>query len=77
VFNLDPDIVRRRAPDDVRDLLLAFPDGLTTREVARCLAADNDEPDDGAAEAALIEAVADGGAERTPISDDALWRAAR
>jgi len=76
LVNLDPDIVRRRAPEDVRDLLLAFPDGLTTREVARCLAADNDEPDDGAAEAAPIEAVAGGGAERRPIGDGALWRAA-
>ncbi len=76
LVNLDPAIERRRAPDDVRDLLLAFPDGLTTREVARCLAADNDEPDDGAAEAALIEAVAGGGAERRPIGDGALWRAA-
>ena len=36
----------------------------------------NDAPDRAAAEAALIELVADGKATRGPLGDDALWQAA-
>jgi hypothetical protein len=36
----------------------------------------NDAPDRRAAEAALIELVAEGRAERLPLGDDALWRPA-
>ena len=36
----------------------------------------NDAPDRRAAEAALLELVADGRATRRPLGDDALWRAA-
>jgi hypothetical protein len=36
----------------------------------------NEEPDRNAAEAGLLELVAGGTAERIPLGDDALWRAA-
>ncbi len=50
--------------------------GLTTQEVAALLAEGNERPDRAAAEAALLELVADGRAVREPLGDDALWRAA-
>jgi hypothetical protein len=40
------------------------------------MAEGNDAPDRAAAEAALVELVAQGGAVRTPLGDDALWIAA-
>jgi len=40
------------------------------------MTAGNDAPDRRAAEAALIELVADGQASRQQLGDDALWRAA-
>jgi hypothetical protein len=57
-------------------LLGHFGDGLTTQEVAALMTHGNDAPDRPAAEAALIELVAAGRAVRTPLGDDALWRAA-
>jgi hypothetical protein len=58
-------------------LLNHFPGGLTTQEVAALMTAGNDVPDRRAAEAALIELVAEGLATRTQLGDDALWLAAR
>lgn len=74
--NLDPSLERREAPEDPAPLLAFFPGGLTTQEVAALLTRGNDAVDRRAAEAALIELVADGRATRTPLGDDALWRAA-
>jgi 2-hydroxychromene-2-carboxylate isomerase len=76
VANLDPGIERNPAPDSPAPLLERFPDGVTTQEVAALLAEGNDAPDRQAAETALLELVADGEAERVPLGDDALWRAA-
>jgi predicted DsbA family dithiol-disulfide isomerase len=76
VANLDPTLERRAAPDTPEPLLEWFPGGLTTQEVAALMTRGNDAPDRRAAEAALIELVADGRATRTPMGDDALWRAA-
>jgi predicted DsbA family dithiol-disulfide isomerase len=73
--NLDPAIERRAAPDTPAPLLGYFPEGLTTQEVAALMARGNDAPDRVAAEAALIELVAEGAAIREPCGDDALWRA--
>ncbi len=73
IANLDRTLTRRGRPDDVADLLVAFDHGLTTREVAQVLAADNDAPDDAAAEDALIRASAAGRARREPLGHDALW----
>ncbi len=76
VANLAPDLPRRPAPDPA-DLLAAFPDGLTTVEVAQVCRERNDDCDPDAAEAALTALVRDGRARRTPIGDDAgLWQPA-
>ena len=75
VANLDPAIARREPPDDPAPLLAAFPDGLTTQEVAALLARGNDAPDRAAAERALLELLAAGAAVRAPAGDDAVWRA--
>jgi protein-disulfide isomerase-like protein with CxxC motif len=76
--NLHPALDRRPPATDVRELLAAFPDGLTTAEVAQTMATGPAEiPDPAAAEAALIEAVTGGTAERLPFGDGALWRPLR
>lgn len=76
VANLDPGLDRRPAPDTPEPLLLAFPEGLTTQEVAQLMCQGNDAVDRPAAEAALIALVAEGKAVRRPLGDDALWRSA-
>lgn len=73
VANLDPTLERRPPAENVAELLEAFPGGLTTREVAQCLTAGNEQPDDARAEDALIEVTAAGDAVREPLGDDALW----
>jgi 2-hydroxychromene-2-carboxylate isomerase len=76
IANLDPALPRREPPEGPAELLAAFPEGVTTQEVAAMLTHGNDAPDRLAAEDALIQLVADGGATRTPLGDDALWRPA-
>jgi predicted DsbA family dithiol-disulfide isomerase len=76
IANLDPTLRREPPPAGPAPLLARFGDGLTTQEVAALLAAGNDAPDRAAAERALLELAADGGAVRVPAGDDALWRAA-
>jgi 2-hydroxychromene-2-carboxylate isomerase len=76
VVNLDPRLHREPPPESPAPLLERFPDGLTTQEVAALLAEGNDAPNRVAAEVALIELAAAGGAVREPLGDDALWRAA-
>ena len=76
VANLIPDGERRGVPDDPGDLLRAFPDGITTQEVAQLLTRGNDVPDRVEAEVAMVRLVADGVATRTPLGDDALWQPA-
>ena len=71
--NLAPDLERQPPPDAPAPLLASEPDGLTTQEVAAVMTAGNDAPDRAAAEAALIALVADGGARRAGLGDDALW----
>jgi protein-disulfide isomerase-like protein with CxxC motif len=76
VVNLDPTLSREDPPDSPAPLLARFDSGLTTQEVAVLMTAGNDAPDRAAAEEALLALVAEGGATRTPLGDDALWRAA-
>ena len=51
-----------RPPTDVAEVLAAFPDGVTTAEVAAVMAPSNTAPDLGAAEDELIALAAAGGA---------------
>jgi protein-disulfide isomerase-like protein with CxxC motif len=77
VTNLDPTITVTPPPDTPEPLLERFEDGLTTAEVAALLASGPDPiPDRDAAEAALINLVADGTATRTALANDALWQLA-
>jgi protein-disulfide isomerase-like protein with CxxC motif len=76
VANLDPALERAPAPDTPEPLLDRFPDGLATQEVAALMVRGNEPSDRGAAELALLELVAAGRATRTPVGDDAVWRAA-
>ena len=77
VSNVEPAMRRVPPPENPIALLDRFTDGLTTAEVAALLA---DGPDPIAdledAERALIELVADGGAIRVPLGQDAIWRPA-
>jgi len=75
--NIDPTLHREPPPESPEPLLERFEDGLTTQEVAALLTHGNDTPDRAAAEAALLELLADGRAMREPLGDDALWTAAR
>ena len=76
IANLDPGLHMQREPDDPMMVLERFPHGLTTREVATVLASRNEQPDDRAAAATLLELVAEGRATREQLGGDALWRAA-
>jgi 2-hydroxychromene-2-carboxylate isomerase len=73
IANLDPTLERIAPPEDLVELLAAFPEGLVTQEVAAVLAPGNEPPDRHAAEEALIDLVASGRAARVPLGDDALW----
>jgi protein-disulfide isomerase-like protein with CxxC motif len=75
VANLDATLERRPAPETALPLLDAFPEGLTTAEIAMLLASGPDEvshPD--AAEAALVQLAGDGLVVREPVGHDAVWR---
>jgi len=73
IANLDRGLERRAPTEDAAEVLEAFPDGLTTAEVAAIMAPSNTPPDFDAAEDALIHAVAGGEAARLPFGQDALW----
>jgi len=72
--NLAPDLERRPAPASAAEVLAAFPDGLTTAEVASVLRpSDLVDADRVAAEEELLGLVAAGEATREPLGQDALW----
>jgi hypothetical protein len=73
IANLDRSLTRREPASDVAEVLEAFPDGLTTFEVATVMAPHLQPPDREEAEDALISAVAGGHAERLAFGNDALW----
>lgn len=76
VANLDRSLCRRGPAEEVTELLDAFPEGLTTREVAACMAPENAIVDDEGAEEALIAAAARGDTRRETLGSGALWTAA-
>ena len=71
--NLDTSLTRRAPAEDAAEVLQAFPDGLTTAEVAQIMTPDKFSPDLQAAEDALIAATGAGQAQRLPFGHDALW----
>jgi 2-hydroxychromene-2-carboxylate isomerase len=71
--NLDPTLDRREPATDVAELLAELDYGLTTREVALCMAERLDPPDDAAAEDALIEARGEERVIRRSVGNGALW----
>ena len=74
VANLAPELPRRPAPEP-RDLLAAYPSGLTSAEVAQVCRDRNDDPDPNATSAALHSLARAGAVRRTPIGDDrSLWQ---
>jgi 2-hydroxychromene-2-carboxylate isomerase len=73
IANLDPTLRRREPGTDIAEILDAFPDGVTTAEVAAVMAPNNAAPDRDAAEDALISLAASGGARRVAVGNDALW----
>ncbi|HEX4035208.1 MAG TPA: DsbA family protein [Solirubrobacteraceae bacterium] len=78
IANLDTGLERRLPPEDgPLDLLRQFPAGLCTQEVAVAMAGNLMHIDRSGTEDALLDLVADGAVTRTPLGDDALWRAAQ
>ncbi len=75
IANLDPRLERRGPATDPVEALRAFPYPLSTREVAAVMARHLTEPDDAAAEAALIPAAAAGHVRREPAGTSAFWHA--
>jgi len=75
IANLDRTLTRRAPAEDVAEVLAAFPDGVTTAEVAAVMAPSNTPPDLDAAEDELIALAAAGGARRVAVGHDALWAA--
>ncbi len=75
VANFAPELERRPEPDDAAAALAAFPDGLTTAEVAWVRKTNLGALDLAGTRAALEELAAAGAARRTPLGDDALWHA--
>ena len=73
IANLDRASTRRAPAEDAAEVLHAFPDGLTTAEVAQIMTQDKFTPDLDKAEDALIAATGDGDAHRLPFGHDALW----
>ncbi len=76
VANLDPTLRRAPAPEDLRELLVAFPHGLTTQEVAVIVAPSLADPDVDGTRGRLLALAGEGRATRTPLGGDGLWRAA-
>jgi 2-hydroxychromene-2-carboxylate isomerase len=73
IANLDTSLTRRAPATDVAEVLNAFPDGLTTAEVAMICAEDKFPANPDQVEDALITATGDGLVKRLPFGHDALW----
>jgi protein-disulfide isomerase-like protein with CxxC motif len=73
IANIDPTLQRRAPADHAAELFEAFPEGLTTGEVAVLLARSNQLPDIAAAELQLIDLAAEGRVTRIGLGDGALW----
>ena len=66
-------MTRREPADDVAEVLAAFPDGLTTSEVAAVMAPHLQPPDRDAAEDALIARGRFRRRRAAAFGNDALW----
>lgn len=75
VANLAPDLSSQGPPESPLEVLRHFPDGLVTREVSTVLAGHDEDPDDSAATAELLELVGTGEVTQIPLGADAIWRA--
>jgi 2-hydroxychromene-2-carboxylate isomerase len=76
--NLDPALTRRPAPADIREALAAFPEGLTTAELASVMRpSDLADTDIEGTAAELAELEAAGSVTREPAGVDGIWRTAR
>ena len=73
--NLDTTLRRVGPPEEPLELLAYFSEGLCTQEVAVLLADNLIDVDRAGAEDGLLALLADGRATRTPLGDDAIWRA--
>ena len=73
IANLDQSLSRRAPADDAAEVLPAFPDGLTTAEVAQIMTQDKYAPDLNRAEDSLIAATDSDAATRLAFGHDALW----
>ena len=73
VANLEPALPRRDPAGSAVEALAAFPDGLTTQEVAAVMAPRLGPVDRAAAERELVLAQDGEQVERRPLADDALW----
>lgn len=73
--NLAPELERRLDPSGPLEALAAFPEGLTTAELAEVLRADLGARDLAGTRAALDELVSGGAVAAEPVGGDALWRA--
>ena len=73
LVNAAPGLERRAPAENAVEALDAFPEGLTTREVAVLMTEPFAEPDELAAAAQLIEAADRGRAAQVPMGDGALW----
>ncbi|MGN6274645.1 MAG: DsbA family protein [Solirubrobacterales bacterium] len=72
--NLDPSLRRRPAPEDVTEVVFAYPIGLTTAEIASIMRpSDLEEADLAATERDLIAAADAGTIVCEPAGSDALW----
>ena len=77
IANLDTSLERRGTPEDLGELLDAFPEGLTRAEVAACLAPMSDFADFEAATDALLELADAGRAVVEPLGSGELWLSAQ
>jgi protein-disulfide isomerase-like protein with CxxC motif len=76
IANLGTDLRRRPPAATVAEAVAAFPDGLTTQEVAAIVTPDLEPVRRDRAERELLAAVGDGVLDREQLGDDALWRPA-
>jgi 2-hydroxychromene-2-carboxylate isomerase len=76
IANLDPTLEREAPAEDALEVIERFPEGLASQEVAAVMTKNNQLPDRGAAEHALIELAGAGRARRIQLGDDALWQPA-
>jgi 2-hydroxychromene-2-carboxylate isomerase len=75
IANLEPSLPRRDAAT-VADALAAFPEGLTTVELARLCTEHDDDPDPVAVTNEVVARCASGQAAREPLGAGELWRPA-